>query len=297
MISKDTFVPNRALLNNKDILSIALTAAVIFHIALVVGWSLGAQKSELERVFKPIDVTLISKSTEKKEDKTDFLAQENQSGAGRQTHQAESPARQAASQSGHQKESPIKKAAQKENKSKAKSEQRVLTAVKAENKVVAAKKTEVAKEPEQRPKLTADLLQQQIAQLGAEIRQSQPSAEQAKIKFVDAVSTHKYVAAQYMKDWESKVERMGNLNYPEVALKKNFSGILTMDVAVNSDGGIYSIRIVKSSGNLELDEAAKKIVRMSAPFAPLPVDLRKEVDVLVITRVWKFSDESGLVTQ
>ena len=100
-----------------------------------------------------------------------------------------------------------------------------------------------------------------------------------------------------MKDWESKVERMGNLNYPEVALKKDFSGTLTMDVGVNADGGIYSIRIVKSSGNLDLDEAAKKIVRMSAPFAPLPLDLRKEVDVLVITRVWKFSDESGLVTQ
>jgi protein TonB len=100
-----------------------------------------------------------------------------------------------------------------------------------------------------------------------------------------------------MKDWENKVEHTGNLNYPEVALKKGYSGSLTMDVGVNADGSIYSIRIGKSSGNVELDEAAKKIVRMSAPFASLPLDLRKEVDVLVITRVWKFSDESGLVTQ
>ena len=100
-----------------------------------------------------------------------------------------------------------------------------------------------------------------------------------------------------MKDWENKVERTGNLNYPEAASKKNFSGTLTMDVGINADGSVYSIRINKSSGNPELDEAAKKIVRMSAPFPPLPLDLRKEVDVLVITRVWKFSDESGLVTQ
>ena len=156
--------------------------------------------------------------------------------------------------------------------------------------------TEVSKS-QTAPKLTAESLQQQLMQLGSEIRQSQPSAEQTKIKFINSVSTHKYVAAQYMKDWENKVERTGNLNYPEAASKKNFSGTLTMDVGINADGSVYSIRINKSSGNPELDEAAKKIVRMSAPFPPLPLDLRKEVDVLVITRVWKFSDESGLVTQ
>ena len=298
MTSNTLFVPNRLVLKNKELLFIALAVAVVFHLILVVAWWLSKHKSEAERLSQPIEITLISKPTEKKEDKTDFLAQENQSGGGRKMSQAEYPAQQPASQSEHKKENPIKKTALEEHRSKpkAKPEQRVLTTVKAERKVVAAQKTKLAKEPEQHPKLTADLLQQQIAQLGTEIRQSQPSAQQAKIKFVDAVSAHKYIAAQYMKDWESKVERMGNLNYPEVALKKNFSGTLTMDVGVNADGSIYSIRIGRSSGNLELDEAAKKIVRMSAPFAPLPLDLRKEVDVLVITRVWKFSDESGLVT-
>jgi protein TonB len=155
----------------------------------------------------------------------------------------------------------------------------------------------VVSQVEEKPQLTAESLQQQLAQLGTEIRQSQPSADQTKIKFVDSVSTHKYVAAQYMKDWESKVERTGNLNYPEAAAKKNFSGTLTMDVGIKADGSIYSIRINKSSGNPELDDAAIKIVRMSAPFPPLPLDLTKELDVLVITRVWKFSDESGLITR
>lgn len=71
-----------------------------------------------------------------------------------------------------------------------------------------------------KPQLTAESLQQQLKQLGTEIRESQASADQSKIKFVDSVKAHKYVAAQYMKDWESKVERTGNLNYPEVATKK-----------------------------------------------------------------------------
>ena len=182
--------------------------------------------------------------------------------------------------------------------SKPKAAQKIITQQKkAEKKVVTASKTAVVSQPEKHPQLTAESLQQQIAQIGTEIRQSKPSAEQTKIKFVDSVSAHKYVAEQYMKDWERKVERTGNLNYPEAAAKKNFSGTLTMDVGINSDGSIYSIRISRSSGNPALDEAAKNIVRMSAPFAQLPLDLRKELDVLVITRVWKFSDESGLVTR
>lgn len=150
---------------------------------------------------------------------------------------------------------------------------------------------------ENRPLLSADILQQQISQIGERYRVSQPSAQDSKIKFANAVSTHKYLAAQYVKDWEDKVERTGNLNYPEAARKRGESQTLTMDVGINPDGSIYSMRIVKSSGNPDLDEAAKRIVKMSAPFAELPAELLKEVNVLVITRVWKFSDETGMTTR
>jgi protein TonB len=150
---------------------------------------------------------------------------------------------------------------------------------------------------ENRPLLSADILQQQISQIGESYRVSQPSAQDSKIKFASAVSTHKYLAAQYVKDWEDKVERTGNLNYPEAARKRGESQTLTMDVGINPDGSIYSMRIVKSSGNPDLDEAAKRIVKMSAPFAELPAELLQEVNVLVITRVWKFSDETGMTTR
>ena len=150
---------------------------------------------------------------------------------------------------------------------------------------------------ENHPLLSADILQQQISQIGERYRVSQPSAQDSKIKFASAVSTHKYLAAQYVKDWEDKVERTGNLNYPEAARKRGESQTLTMDVGINPDGSIYSMRIVKSSGNPDLDEAAKRIVKMSAPFAELPAELLQEVNVLVITRVWKFSDETGMTTR
>ena len=279
--------------NNKSLLT-ALLVAVIVHIAFVLG--INFTTPQPEKINKSIDITLVNTPAKKVPEKADFLAQENQSGAGEAIKKLESPAQKPASQETSEvKPKPVKKSTPEENKPK--EAQKIITQEKAEKKVVAASKTEVVNQPEKHPQITAESLHQQLAQLGAEIRQSQPSAEQTKIKFVDSVSAHKYVAAQYMKEWESKVERTGNLNYPEVATKKNFSGILTMDVGINADGSIYSIRINKSSGNPALDEAAKNIVRMSAPFPPLPLELRKELDVLVITRVWKFSDESGLVTR
>ena len=279
--------------NNKSLLT-ALLVAVIVHIAFVLG--INFTTPQPEKINKSIDITLVNTPVKKAPEKADFLAQENQSGAGEAIKKLESPAQKPASQETSEvKPKPVKKSTPEENKPK--EAQKIITQEKAEKKVVTASKTEVVNQPEKHPQITAESLHQQLAQLGAEIRQSQPSAEQTKIKFVDSVSAHKYVAAQYMKDWESKVERTGNLNYPEVATKKNFSGTLTMDVGINADGSIYSIRINKSSGNPALDEAAKNIVRMSAPFPPLPLDLRKELDVLVITRVWKFSDESGLVTR
>ena len=293
MTNKAIFVPSSTLSNN-DSLLIALFVAVIVHIILVLGMNFTTPQQE--KINKSIDITLVNTPTKKPPKKANFLAQENQLGAGELAKKPESPAQKLPSQ-GNSQVKQIKKIAPEESKPKA--AQKIITQQKAEKKVVTASKEKeaVVRQPEKRPQLTAESLQQQIAQLGTEIRQSQPSAEETRIKFVDSVSAHKYVAAQYMKDWESKVERTGNLNYPEAAAKKNFSGTLTMDVGIKADGSIYSIRVSRSSGNPALDEAAKRIVRMSAPFAALPLELRKELDVLVITRVWKFSDESGLVTR
>ncbi len=152
--------------------------------------------------------------------------------------------------------------------------------------------------PAPTPKLDAESLLQQIHSIGERERNRNMLAGQQgpKIKFAGSVTRHKYLAAQYVKDWDSKVERTGNLNYPAAARDSKEALTLTMDVGINADGSLYSMRIVKSSGNPALDEAAKRIVRMSAPFAELPVELLQEVDVLVITRVWQFSDETGMTT-
>jgi len=279
-------------LSNNDTLLIALFLAAVIHV--VIGLGINFTVPQAEQVSRSIDITLVDMPAQKAPEKAQMLAQENQAGAGEQNRKPEPPPQQLPSQ-GNNPTKQLKKSTPEHSEPKA--AKKLITQKKSEKKIITASKPDTEHAAEKHPQLTAEMLQQQIAQLGTEIRLNQQSAEQSKIKFVDSVSAHKYVAAQYMKDWEDKVERTGNLNYPEVAAKKDFSGTLTMDVGIKADGSIYSIRINQSSGNPELDEAAKKIVRMSAPFAPLPVDLQKELDVLVITRVWKFSDESGMTTR
>jgi protein TonB len=127
----------------------------------------------------------------------------------------------------------------------------------------------------------------EMARLAAELeRQTQAYAKRPKRKFVSA-STQEYEFASYMRGWVARVERIGNLNYPDDARRRNLQGQLVMTVAVRRDGSVESIDIVQPSGHPTLDEAAVRTVRLAEPFGPLP-DTKERVDVLHITRTWQF---------
>jgi periplasmic protein TonB len=127
-----------------------------------------------------------------------------------------------------------------------------------------------------------------IASLSAEIRRKlEAKAERPRRKFISA-STKEYKYAAYMEAWRAKVERVGNLNYPDDARRKNLTGNLILDVALNADGSVNQITIRRSSGSKILDDAAIRIVELSSPFAPFPDHIREETDILHITRTWQF---------
>ncbi|MCK9605504.1 MAG: TonB family protein [Methylomonas sp.] len=286
-------------LSNDDSLLLAVFVAAVVHVGILLGINFKAPHAP--RTNKSIEITLSHAPLKKAPKQAKYLAQDHQLGAGDATQKPE-PIKQSLPTLPIQAAAPVRAEPPKQpaRETKKPTPQKLVTQAKAPVKVVTP--VETVEEPveeitEEQPKLTAEALQQQIAQLGEQIRNTRQSAEDSKIKFVKSVSTHKYLAAQYVKDWEDKVERTGNLNYPSAAKKPGSSQSLTMDVGINADGSIYSMRIVRSSGNASLDEAAKRIVKMSAPFAALPTDLLKEVNVLVITRVWKFSDETGMTAR
>ena len=92
-----------------------------------------------------------------------------------------------------------------------------------------------------------------------------------------------------MSEWVKKVERVGNLNYPDDARREGLSGKLVMDVTMNADGTVRNINILRPSGHAVIDEAAIRIVNLAAPFAPFPSEILKDADILHITRTWEFS--------
>ncbi|TSA03279.1 MAG: energy transducer TonB [Methylococcus sp.] len=149
-----------------------------------------------------------------------------------------------------------------------------------------------------RPVLSRGLLSQQIAEVTAGItRDKTRDFNQKKIVYTSAVRAHQPVVAAYEAAWHEKVERVGNLNFPEAARKEKLSGVLVMAVGIRPDGSLYSAQVQTSSGHEVLDQAAREIVRMAAPFAPLPPDILSEVDILVITRTWRFDGQDHLETR
>ncbi|GAB2671150.1 energy transducer TonB [Arenimonas aestuarii] len=133
----------------------------------------------------------------------------------------------------------------------------------------------------------------EMARLAAEIeRRQQLLAKRPKRKFVSA-STREYEYAAYLRAWVARVERVGNLNYPEEARSRGLSGRLVMTVAVRRDGSIENVLLNSSSGLGILDQAAMRIVRLAEPFPPLP-ETAERVDVLHITRTWQFQNGNVL---
>lgn len=137
----------------------------------------------------------------------------------------------------------------------------------------------------------------QTASLDAELANRVDTASQRpRRKFISA-NTREYKFAAYMEAWRAKVERIGNLNYPDEARRKKLSGSLILDVALNADGSIADITIRRPSGHAVLDDAAVRIVRLAAPYAPFPKEFRDEVDVLHITRTWQFLNTNRFAGQ
>ena len=137
----------------------------------------------------------------------------------------------------------------------------------------------------------------EIARLEAKISRDMDAYQQRpRRKFVGA-RTQEFRFARYIEDWRQKVERIGELNYPQAARDQRIYGRLMVTVAIKADGSVEQISIDRPSGFKVLDDAARRIVELAAPFAPLPPDISKDVDVLHITRMWFFTRSDQFVSE
>ena len=144
-----------------------------------------------------------------------------------------------------------------------------------------------------------DLAQSALAavRLEAQISKQMDAYEKRpKRRFVGA-RAEEYRFARYVEDWRLKVERIGNLNYPAAARARKLYGSLLLTVGIRSDGSLESIALDRTSGQKILDLAAQKIVEMASPYAPFPPDIKRDTDVLYITRTWTFGPGDSLTSQ
>lgn len=239
---------------------------------------------------KGLEVVLVNTRHAKAPEKPDVLAQANVDGGGN-TEQNVRPSTPLPPQP-TRREGDALVEAKRRTPEPVRDQKQVITREKAPAKVAAAPKKveQPVPKPEPPPQVSGlDLLDSAaaVARLEAQIdRDLQELAKRPRKKFIGA-RAQEYRFAQYVEDWRQKVERVGTLNYPDAARGKLY-GSLLLSVSIRADGSVDKVGVQRSSGHKVLDEAAVRIVKMAAPYAPFPPDIRKDYDIIEITRTWKF---------
>lgn len=299
MMNMNSPTMNSANVTQSDRMSLTVFFALAIHAILILGISFDLMDSNND-LITTMEITLVSQRSNEEPEEADYLAQANQLGGGTQQSKSRPS-------SPFSNPLPIPEEGFAPNSRQAMSPPKIVKAQKqteimsVDNSNQRVRSRELKEETDINTKsLTAAQLferSRQIAKLSAEINKLKDAYQQTpKHTWVHGANAKKYRFASYMDAWRAKVERIGNLNYPAIVTRKNLTGSLLLDVAINPDGSIHSARITRSSGYRELDQAALRIVNMAAPFPPLTKDILKDTDILHIPRVWRFQSGSRLQT-
>ncbi|MNM75442.1 Gram-negative bacterial tonB protein [compost metagenome] len=270
-----------------DRLGFTLFVAAILHVALLLG--VGFDMPTPSQLSKTLEVTLATFKSEKKPEKADYAAQMNQQGSGTLEHKAIPKTTEKAPFQ----DTTVKKVAPPQTPKQATAPEAPKTAVATKTprpQKVQAKPQKPKAEPVAKPapQFDASQLSAEISSLEADLaREQQAYAKRPRIHRLSAASTMRDKGAWYKEEWRKKIERIGNLNYPDEARRQRIYGSLRLLVSINRDGSLYEVQVLESSGQPLLDQAAQRIVRLAAPFAPFTGDL-SDIDRLEIIRTWRF---------
>jgi protein TonB len=278
------------------VLAVSVAASILLHAILLTIQFRFPDAIRWKSPSTPLEVVLVNAKTRDRPERAKALAQANLDGGGNTderrratsalpTTNPKEPGRDLADMQRRQRELEAR-------------QQQLLTQAREARAAVAAgadgrKASEDAVQPTGR-----DLADRSLAMLNLQAqiaRQTQAYQERPRKRFIGA-NAREYRFAQYEEDWRSKIERVGTVNYPAEARGKLY-GTLRLTVTIRPDGSVESIDLDRSSGLKVLDQAAFRIVQMAAPFAVFPADIRKDTDLLVITRTWFFAQGDKIWTE
>ncbi len=285
-------VPHPSTVTPADRLGLTLFLAVVIHATVILGVTFSTEMTRLPQLkTPPIEIRLVHQRSDQAPDSADYLAQANLEGGGNleEDQTPSSPAFVPLSPQQPGTDVAVREETSPEAQ-RPRQDTRPLSSERSDTRV---SQLELAPETV-RDIPTADQLvarSLEIASLSAEIdQQMNEYAQRGKHRYIISAQAQEFRDAAYLDAWRAKIERVGNLNYPEEARRRNLSGKLLLDVAINADGSLNNVTLVRSSGHKVLDDAAMRIVRMAAPFNEFTPEMRADTDVLHITRTWEFLD-------
>lgn len=274
-----------------DRFGFTLFLSALINAIVILGVTFNPLDDDENAMAPTLEVILVPNRSERAPENADFLAQSNQEGGGdaldKRRPQTPNPSMiSTADDTSSPEFMPQIKAQPKPEDV----QRELLTALRSED-LTPNKKQPVPEVPEIKTPTAADLVRrgEEIARLNASLgEQLEISAKRPRPKFLTGANAKEYKYASYMADWERRIEKVGSVNFPDEARRRNLYGDLLLDVAINPDGTIVDVTIRRSSGHKILDDAALRIVHLAAPFQRFPGNFLKEFNVLHITRTWQF---------
>lgn len=282
-------------ITDNDRLGLTLFLATVLHGIVILGITFSISPDAESDTSPALDIILVQTQNPEKPDEAKYLAQISQQGGG-ETEQPSRPRDIFTAPSLSQNPGLALQTSMRQRSSRRQIEQvELLHQQQADFSV----DTEThLKEPADEVLSNSENTNRnnQTARLAQELSDRiELEAEKPRTKYLNS-STREFTPARYMRQWINRVERIGNLNYPDQARRSKLSGTLILDVVINADGELVKTDLRRSSGHQLLDDAARRIVELAAPYPPFPSKLKKEADIIHITRSWEFMSSNQLRT-
>ncbi|MDP2880722.1 MAG: TonB family protein [Azonexus sp.] len=274
---------------------IALGISLIFH-----AWLLYQKFGfpDVSKAFreKAMDIILVNAKSARKPTDAQALAQSNLDGGGNtdENRRAKTPL----PPSPQKNDGDAIQQMQRRVQELETAQQRLLTQAKSLRNIATATTTSEQPAPAVPVVSGLDLAEsaRAMARLEGEIAKTADEySKRPRKKFVGA-RTEEYGLAAYLDAWKQKIERIGTLNYPPEARGKLYGAVVIFVELRAEDGSLYSAEISRSSGHKILDQAALRILRMSAPFGAIPLEALGGATVLSFARTWYFTQGDALNT-
>jgi protein TonB len=279
---------------------ITLTASILLHLAVMAFVTFTMPDKSNVMNNQPMEVVLVNAKSKTKPTKADVQAQHNLAGGG--NTDADRRAKSPLPVLRDDPQSSDLALTQKRVEQLEREARRLMTQAKSRTGIASAPQQptpQAQPTPNTPPTLSEADVQRSlnIQRLEAAVaKQWEAYQKRPRREFIGA-RAQEYRFARYVEDWRVKIERIGELNYPQSARDQKLYGSLLLSVSIKSDGSVEKIELRRSSGYKVLDEAAMNIVRLAAPYAPFPADIARDTDIIDISRTWRFTNSDRLQTE